>query len=91
MKSVSSSTYSNAVRKFSSVLNLYFKLTDIYAVYAFNIGFYGLPIASRLGFTTGFGVLSAISAFMLIFPLFMIFFGEQIREWQGYPTEHQDL
>ena len=69
----------------------FIKLTDIFAVYAFNIGFYGLPIASKLGFTTGFGVLSAISALVLIFPLFMIFFGEKIRERQGYPKEHQDL
>lgn len=64
---------------------------DISLVYAFNIGFYGLPIAAKLGFTTGFGILSAISAFVLVFPLYLIFFGETIRERQGHPQEHQDL
>jgi multidrug resistance protein len=64
---------------------------DAREVYAFNVGFYGLPITDKLGFTTGFVVLSAISAFVLIFPLFLVFFGEMIREWQGYPKEHQDL
>lgn len=62
-----------------------------FLVYAFNIGFYGLPIANKLGFTAGFGVLSAISASTLIFPLFLIFFGERIREQQGSPEEHRDL
>jgi hypothetical protein len=60
-------------------------------VYAFSIGFYGLPIANKLGFAAGFGVLGAISAFVLILPLFMIIAGEKIRERQGYPKEHQDL
>ena len=66
-------------------------MLTIYTVYAFNVGFYGLPIATKLGFTAGFGILGGISAFVLIFPLFMILFGEEIREKQGYPKEHQDL
>ena len=69
-----------------SVLIQYFCL-----VYAFNIGFYGLPIANHLGFTAGFGALAAISGFTLLFPLFLIFFGERIRKAQGSPKEHSDL
>ena len=60
-------------------------------VYAFNIGFYGLPIADSLGFTAGFGTLAAISAVTLLLPLFLIFFGERIRKTQGSPKEHSDL
>jgi multidrug resistance protein len=66
------------------------KLT-IYPVYCFNVGFYALPIADRLGFTGGFGVLGALSGVSLIFPLFLIFFGEKIREKQGQPKDHSKL
>jgi MFS family permease len=63
----------------------------MYPVFAFNIGFYGLPFAQRIGFAGGFGALAGISAFTLIFPLFLIFFGERIRKAQGTPQEHSDL
>lgn len=66
------------------------KLT-IYSVYAFNIGFYALPFAQSIGFSGAFGAMAGISAFTLIFPLFMVFFGEKIRKAQGIPIEHQDL
>jgi hypothetical protein len=62
-----------------------------YTVFAFNIGFYGLPTADRIGFTGGFGLFGAISALTLLLPLFLIFFGERIRKAQGVPKEHSDL
>jgi hypothetical protein len=58
-----------------------------YTVFAFNIGFYGLPTADRIGFTGGFGLFGAISALTLLLPLFLIFFGERIRKAQGVPKE----
>ena len=60
-------------------------------VYAFNIGFYALPLADKIGFAGAFGTLAGISAFTLLFPLFLVFFGERIRKAQGVPKEHQDL
>ena len=60
-------------------------------VYAFNIGFYALPFADKVGFAGAFGLFAGISAFTLIFPAFLILFGEKIRKAQGVPEEHQDL
>ena len=67
------------------------KLTHACLVYAFNIGFYGLPITNKIGFAGGFAVLGALSVSSLILPAFLIFFGERIRKAQGSPKEHADL
>ena len=48
-------------------------------------------MADKIGFAAGFGVLGALSAFSLIFPAFLVFFGERVRKAQGAPEEHSDL
>ena len=60
-------------------------------VYAFNIGFYALPAAAKLGFAGGFGLFGALSAFALAMPAILVVFGEKIRKAQGVPKEHSDL
>jgi hypothetical protein len=56
-------------------------------VFAFNIGFYALPMAKALGFTKAFGILSAIGVATVIPVFFLIFYGEGIRRRQGAPKE----
>jgi hypothetical protein len=60
-------------------------------VYAFNIGFYALPLMFDIGFDRGFGLLAALNGVALILLVFLIYKGQSIRERQGIPKEHQDL
>ena len=62
-----------------------------HAVYAFNIGFYALPAADKLGFAGAFGLFGGLSALTLLLPAILIVFGERIRKAQGVPEEHSDL
>ena len=60
-------------------------------IFAFTIGFQGLPACSTLGYGGAFGLFSSIN-FLTMIPVFwLIFRGESIRERQGIPNIHQDL
>jgi hypothetical protein len=60
-------------------------------VFAFNVGFYALPLMEKIGFDKGFTLLGVLNIVILIPLVFLIFKGESIREKQGVPKEHQDL
>jgi hypothetical protein len=64
---------------------------DEITVYAFNIGFYALPLMADIGYAKGFGTLAAINFATLLPLVFLIFKGEGIRRWQGVPADHSDL
>jgi hypothetical protein len=74
-------------------INLIFcrKYSKSFLVYAFNIGFYALPLMADIGFSRGFGLLAALNGVALIPLVFLIYKGQSIREKQGVPKEHQDL
>ena len=60
-------------------------------VFAFNIGFYGLPFGEAVGFDASFATLAAINLVLLL-PLFVLIWkGEKIRDWQGMPKDHSDI
>lgn len=61
------------------------------SIYAFNIGFYALPLMADIGFDRGFGLLAALNFVALLPLVFLIYKGKSIREKQGVPKEHQDL
>lgn len=44
-----------------------------------------------IGFSRGFGLLAALNGVALLPLVFLIYKGEEIRERQGAPKEHQDL
>ncbi|OJJ50313.1 hypothetical protein ASPZODRAFT_13399 [Penicilliopsis zonata CBS 506.65] len=66
-------SYRSRASEVGAVLN-FFK-----CVFAFNVGFYALPFAGKVGYTTAFSVLASINGACL-FPLLILFFvGERIR------------
>lgn len=62
-----------------------------YPVFTFNIGFYALPFGEQIGFDASFSILGAINIIMLIPLLFLLWKGEEIRKWQGKPSDHNDI
>ncbi|CAK4030026.1 MFS general substrate transporter [Lecanosticta acicola] len=72
-----------------AVMNL-FKASEI-SLFTFNIGFYALPFGESVGFDASFSILAAVNLALLLPFVFLIWKGEEVRRWQGKPTDHADL
>lgn len=66
-------------------------LAYCYLVYAFNIGFYALPLMGKIGYADGFTLLAMLNVATMLALSTLIFTGKAIREKQGLPKEHEDL
>src|ERR1700709_1989396 len=57
-----SSIFSNPVCLFLNLSRCYCQhISNSFLVYAFNIGFYALPLMADIGFSRGFGLLAALN------------------------------
>ncbi|RDL35802.1 Uncharacterized protein BP5553_06414 [Venustampulla echinocandica] len=63
----------------------------IKSLYAFNTGFYALPLSEAIGYDAAFGLLAGINALTLLPLIYLIYGGESLRAKQGIPSIQGEL